>query len=136
MGTRQLKSNLKCHPRDHPHACGDKTVQHPRPPQREGSSPRVWGQADSRYYLFICHRIIPTRVGTSTQSFDTHCRCWDHPHACGDKLFDGYIFCCQTGSSPRVWGQAHLRQVMLTSTGIIPTRVGTSNIATAILPIR
>ena len=52
----------------------------------------------------------------------------DHPHACGDKNTPRLRFLRPTGSSPRVWGQAlrvHHRRIQA---GIIPTRVGTSNI--------
>ena len=50
----------------------------------------------------------------------------DHPHACGDKV--DRVSCdrqCE-GSSPRVWGQAHIRYHIGKLPGIIPTRVGTS----------
>ena len=70
-----------------------------------GSSPRVWGQDSfSSTYVFGA-RIIPTRVGTSTDSGNKVYTLWDHPHACGDKVIDIYRFTDKRGSSPRVWGQ-------------------------------
>ena len=50
--------------KDHPHACGDKRQCKDVKGIREGSSPRVWGQADGKYSACRSHRIIPTRVGT------------------------------------------------------------------------
>ena len=50
----------------------------------------------------------------------------DHPHACGDKIFQlFYPKVCQ-GSSPRVWGQELLTFANGNLCRIIPTRVGTS----------
>ena len=49
---------------DHPHACGDKYKLWKIAVKIQGSSPRVWGQAQ---FMFLCSphvRIIPTRVGT------------------------------------------------------------------------
>ena len=91
-----------------------------------GSSPRVWGQDIKNIRCSQIVRIIPTRVGTSgivaLQADDL----WDHPHACGDKLF-GMPSCVKaSGSSPRVWGQVNIFFKLLRRVRIIPTRVGTS----------
>ena len=50
---------------DHPHACGDKVDRVSCDRQCEGSSPRVWGQADFVLSYTDVAGIIPTRVGTS-----------------------------------------------------------------------
>ena len=50
---------------DHPHACGDKELELVSHIVHEGSSPRVWGQAERRRKDERDFRIIPTRVGTS-----------------------------------------------------------------------
>ena len=52
--------------KDHPHACGDKSVQTSIQVLTIGSSPRVWGQEYHSTLFFQLHGIIPTRVGTST----------------------------------------------------------------------
>ena len=71
--------------RDHPHACGDKTMKKTRQRKSKGSSPRVWGQ-ELKYPLAVPPiGIIPTRVGTSTELRCLDMSGWDHPHACGDK---------------------------------------------------
>ena len=73
-------------------------------------------------------RIIPTRMGTSTEQ---SLRCFhsrDHPHAYGDKARKAKGLTLDVGSSPRVWGQETLKQSFYVATGIIPTRMGTSKI--------
>ena len=49
---------------DHPHACGDKTINRAERGKEKGSSPRVWGQVGDFMNDLIKSRIIPTRVGT------------------------------------------------------------------------
>ena len=51
----------------------------------------------------------------------------DHPNACGDKWYRDFKFPFARGSSPRVWGQATATEVSTNLSGIIPTRVGTSD---------
>ena len=70
---------------DHPHACGDKLKNHVIGAKDEGSSPRVWGQAETNNYTYIIDGIIPTRVGTRQQLYLRLTNFKDHPHACGDK---------------------------------------------------
>ena len=111
---------------DHPHACGDKQCLCIVKNQRQGSSPRVWGQDTvfSRHTNVI--RIIPTRVGTR-ENYASVCPFpKDHPHACGDKFRYLSMGCTTPGSSPRVWGQAIPDGTYKAKCRIIPTRVGTS----------
>ena len=125
MGTRSTildKSGLTV---DHPHAYGDKAVLEEKKFIEEGSSPRVWGQAETTSPSAMAIRIIPTRMGTSMFSFLILLSHKDHPHAYGDKYggtvseFSGF------GSSPRVWGQVFPVKPPVTKTRIIPTRMGT-----------
>ena len=111
---------------DHPHACGDKFAPFSAARRMSGSSPRVWGQVGNFFRCRVLERIIPTRVGT--RGTGILCNRWrrDHPHACGDKCHCLRIHRMNQGSSPRVWGQAHLSFTARFISGIIPTRVGTS----------
>ncbi len=93
---------------------------------RQGSSPRVWGQATKLPDMFGALRIIPTRVGTRNVISLQLSAKEDHPHACGDKDFLLFMKQYRKGSSPRVWGQEGRRKNTMTQTRIIPTRVGTS----------
>ena len=112
--------------RDHPHACGDKQKISRLSGLVVGSSPRVWGQVKSAIGIFDTYRIIPTRVGTRINPFFFSSPTRDHPHACGDKFFPAHDNLGQTGSSPRVWGQAIILRCADTLSRIIPTRMGTS----------
>ena len=106
MGTSEQVVTMDGETQDHPHACGDKTDRPLIRTSREGSSPRVWGQA---LQLLDRHgevRIIPTRVGTSLVENISDTIDEDHPHACGDKTNKYYTNPFAVGSSPRVWGQA------------------------------
>ena len=85
VGTSEQVVTMDGETQDHPHACGDKTDRPLIRTSREGSSPRVWGQA---LQLLDRHgevRIIPTRVGTSSAYPVPLEMVEDHPHACGDK---------------------------------------------------
>ena len=85
VGTSEQVVTMDGETQDHPHACGDKTDRPLIRTSREGSSPRVWGQA---LQLLDRHgevRIIPTRVGTRELQPRKGGNDWDHPHACGDK---------------------------------------------------
>ena len=110
---------------DHPHAYGDKEVSDIADEMSDGSSPRVWGQELICPHCKSSDRIIPTRMGTRKVSLQYVNTIRDHPHAYGDKEFLGHIKLIDSGSSPRVWGQA--RQFCLSEQikRIIPTRMGT-----------
>ena len=111
---------------DHPHACGDKSSKIKDRFHKTGSSPRVWGQGLPVGVKWGLIGIIPTRVGTRPLCHRYRYRCWDHPHACGDKVgaFDKIYL--PVGSSPRVWGQEMEALDSVPCVRIIPTRVGTS----------
>ena len=87
----------------------------------------MWGQDRTESLPKLKRRIIPTRVGTSSQNGLAFDAFTDHPHACGDK--GSLLKNCPAirGSSPRVWGQVFADRCNAVNKGIIPTRVGTSN---------
>ena len=66
MGTSKKDYNLVGVNKDHPHACGDKSVRVEVLSSVTGSSPRVWGQGVYNDICMHAYRIIPTRVGTSS----------------------------------------------------------------------
>ena len=128
VGTRIYTKEGKNHHQDHPHACGDKCCVPAFVVAAVGSSPRVWGQV---FTVKICTDlcgIIPTRVGTSFSFCFIYAAAWDHPHACGDKKGAKSKCAKCAGSSPRVWGQVTYRTQSKSAKGIIPTRVGTSEL--------
>ena len=125
VGTSQSYRCVCRSRQDHPHACGDKVMQRRVDIDKQGSSPRVWGQEWVALYDRHTMRIIPTRVGTSKIKFTIFFLNQDHPHACGDKPESHIRTTQQKGSSPRVWGQASALNDGGAERGIIPTRVGT-----------
>ena len=64
VGTRGRGGIVFHAPKDHPHACGDKTVATVFSQCGKGSSPRVWGQVRLYHMIMRAGGIIPTRVGT------------------------------------------------------------------------
>ena len=66
VGTSRACNNLRHPCRDHPHACGDKICRFRKPTLSTGSSPCVWGQVLLCYLFGRVTRIIPMRVGTSS----------------------------------------------------------------------
>ena len=68
-------------------------------------------------------------MGTRYQSMRGNYKLQDHPHAYGDKSFNYSPTAHIQGSSPRVWGQGLDSVVLYSTSGIIPTRMGTSLLA-------
>ena len=108
VGTSRQSAYQDDKARDHPHACGDKSLGSSNEYRYEGSSPRVWGQAATAAAPQDSDRIIPTRVGTSCKANCGKSAPRDHPHACGDKCHSRRERRNRQGSSPRVWGQVLL----------------------------
>ena len=52
VGTRAMSSSSSPNLKDHPHACGDKNDEQADIVIKQGSSPRVWGQANDTAVLF------------------------------------------------------------------------------------
>ena len=68
-------------------------------------------------------------MGTRTIATLMHEMAQDHPHAYGDKSIRNRGKQVSAGSSPRVWGQVFSSTHFSVSSGIIPTRMGTSGYA-------
>ncbi len=93
-----------------------------------GSSPRVWGQEDAIIQPCDLKGIIPTRMGTRGGELESRVDGEDHPHAYGDKHISTSSLLASSGSSPRVWGQVGCSRREVANYGIIPTRMGTSQL--------
>ena len=128
MGTSYLTCIIYDGLEDHPHAYGDKMKSLNPKCHFLGSSPRVWGQVATTTTNGAAERIIPTRMGTRCAYLSWRKYSRDHPHAYGDKVTTPFTAPINKGSSPRVWGQDSRRLLYIFSTGIIPTRMGTSTI--------
>ena len=126
MGTSIYRIIFCRNRRDHPHAYGDKVGAYNFVMKWLGSSPRVWGQGYQLFPVYRLMRIIPTRMGTRPTGSGIPPGERDHPHAYGDKHLKGVTCFGTRGSSPRVWGQETFCPIISFTTGIIPTRMGTS----------
>ena len=69
-------------------------------------------------------------MGTRLRISLKHISTRDHPHAYGDKHMLLQLLTKKEGSSPRVWGQGKVLPFDIASSGIIPTRMGTSGTLT------
>ena len=68
----------------HPHACGELGLVRCNVIILPGSSPRMWGTHRVALLVRPFDRFIPTHVGNSDRSGETHTHCPVHPHACGE----------------------------------------------------
>ena len=71
------------------------------------------------------------RVGTRVRLVSLLTYSTYHPHACGDKAGHDKGHAEKRGSSPCVWGQGVPLRLGLAGGGIIPMRVGTSQLRAA-----
>ena len=108
----------------HPHACGERESMMGIPQRVPGSSPRVWGEVESKRRNGADSRLIPTRVGRGTLYSILMAPNSAHPHACGERGHPAVPMSAWTGSSPRVWGEAHKTVQSWVPERLIPTRVG------------
>ena len=133
MGTRLPCDSVQAVGKDHPHACGDKLNLSPSPQLGQGSSPRVWGQADLPSMTAPQLSVDTVNKSASNNNISQIPETVKEnsnkgsSHACGDKNFALRLLPLVLGSSPRVWGQVCSPWSVITFRWIIPTRVGTSD---------
>ena len=109
---------------DHPHACGENAGEGKGHGTGGGPSPRVWGKPALRPQRPHRRRTIPTRVGKTGAAGEGPPALPDHPHACGENIFEKFPARNRFGPSPRVWGKLALKHSELSEARTIPTRVG------------
>src|SRR5208337_3331642 len=118
----------------HPHARGDNICTGGSGWTHSGSPPRAWGQPRQPPLLLRPTRFTPTRVGTTRPPKSTMGRSSVHPHARGDNLRCPSGPRHGKGSPPRAWGQRRLFRRQVGHGRFTPTRVGTTSLASIILP--
>ncbi len=109
---------------DHPHARGENMLNVSAMRPAKGPSPRTWGELIAAKYLPEHTRTIPTHVGRTMPGRQDAGAHPDHPHARGEN---GSLttFCrCDTGPSPRTWGELGFRNGGMADIRTIPTHVG------------
>ena len=115
------------HSSDHPRACGEllRNAQEKWTPY--GSSPRMRGTLDLRFWCKEVERIIPAHAGNSGPLTPRpFCRT-DHPRACGELRSEGKQRSSQVGSSPRMRGTPRVSQIRVLVHRIIPAHAGNSH---------
>ena len=108
----------------HPHGCGERIGARPAMGKTGGSSPRVWGTHNYRWFLPLVVRFIPTGVGNATIDPLTGGKTAVHPHGCGERFIGLKKRDGKTGSSPRVWGTPSYAFHRGSKPRFIPTGVG------------
>ena len=92
--------------RDHPRGCGEKHGSVSSLVFAKGSSPRVRGEGVSVGGHVFKGGIIPAGAGRSPPASPSSPPPRDHPRGCGEKSGLVWKGRCNTGSSPRVRGEA------------------------------
>ena len=90
---------------EHPHACGENTLDHNYMGCFCGTPPRMWGKLDKRKREAERMRNTPTHVGKTIYWGTTMSNQPEHPHACGenDITLGGDAY--ESGTPPRMWGK-------------------------------
>ena len=130
VGTTPMQRSSRRTPEDHPHTRGDHSTSISASGSGGGSSPHAWGPHRPRDGHAAVLRIIPTRVGTTPPWPGPRRPGGDHPHTRGDHPGGAKTMVPDEGSSPHAWGPRPCRSRRTATTGIIPTRVGTTPTAT------
>ena len=111
---------------DHPRACGEQDEPNIVSCYPKGSSPRVRGAGQGRRLRHGAGGIIPARAGSSLTKQCKVSATRDHPRACGEQASATTVTTSFTGSSPRVRGAVTVRAALVSGSGIIPARAGSS----------
>ena len=96
--------------RDHPRACGEKSMVCPRSDPGTGSPPRMRGKVPDLTKAAGQAGITPAHAGKSRPLGVGRVRSWDHPRVCGEKASLNARIAVPSGSPPRMRGKgaAHL----------------------------
>ena len=98
-------------PRDHPRACGEKSLNRYTPAYRSGLPPRMRGK-DVRQELQHSGRgITPAYAGKSAGRAATPTRCRDHPRVCGEKVKRIGEAVCFRGITPACAGKSSIQHL-------------------------
>ena len=125
-GKRYVHLAYGVKPRDHPRACGEKSVEQSVNSRFKGSPPRVRGKAILYRPFTAFTGITPARAGKSRPADCRHGICWDHlGYSMKSNGREAAASLCP-GSPPRVRGKAGDRAHLGRIGGITPARAGKS----------
>ena len=110
----------------HPHVCGEH-LWLPRPRlAAPGSSPRMRGTQCLEFGAGAGGGLIPTYAGNTWPLNRRYAQPRAHPHVCGEHSSTQRTATRSPGSSPRVWGAPVRSLGCRSSSGLIPTCVGST----------
>ena len=124
VGKRSLELPMVRVRPEHPHVCGEKSIDFAASSALCGTSPRVWGKVLFVVFHYVAIRNIPTCVGKRARRLHARSRRPEHPHVCGEKLSSNGGRDFGSGTSPRVWGKEPKLQPCRQRMRNIPTCVG------------
>ena len=108
----------------HPHAYGERAGAVGIALHVYGSSPRIWGTAQSPAKVQEYARFIPTHMGNGPAVSVAPVCSLVHPHAYGERDQGGAAGDRGNGSSPRIWGTAEVARRSKALGRFIPTHMG------------
>ena len=109
---------------DHPRACGEHSMLNAAARASTGSSPRMRGTLNSRFFGRQKHGIIPAHAGNTSYGASLMSRARDHPRACGEHNKHPDRVPPVKGSSPRMRGTRRGTRRQTAQAGIIPAHAG------------
>ena len=112
--------------RDHPRACGEKSIKHIFASCPVGSPPRMRGKAMADDVGHTMTRITPAHAGKSNASASIVRIVQDHPRACGEKFNRIAKPFREQGSPPRMRGKVQAISIIQTVRRITPAHAGKS----------
>ncbi len=133
VGRTQTVDGVRWCESDHPHARGENAMRCLYGSWDCGPSPRTWGELHYSAIGGPACGTIPTHVGRTTCQRARERESADHPHARGENLAKSPSSESQCGPSPRTWGEPTNWYVTITPFRTIPTHVGRTRLASAIV---
>ena len=110
--------------RDHPRVCGEHHDSFPVRDISLGSSPRMRGTQDTKWFAYQETGIIPAYAGNTAGDRLALVDAGDHPRVCGEHVTSGVDWTGEPGSSPRMRGTQSTGLSHTSTSGIIPAYAG------------
>ena len=114
--------------KDHPRACGEKSISRPKSGPSTGSPPRMRRKDVQNLRAGRVPGITPAYAGKSTSAPAGCPAPWDHPRVCGEKLLQPQKGLGPAGSPPCMRGKAYSSAGHWIRRGITPAYAGKSDV--------
>ena len=124
MGNTCAQRRRGCGSAAHPHTRGEHREGPIKPADYLGSSPHAWGTLTNGGEHKEANRLIPTRVGNTSDQSSNAPTDSAHPHVRGEHSTRSSLKRTRRGSSPRAWGTHYCLFEDAVAARLIPTCVG------------